>query len=309
MARCTVSTTADILPLDNTLVLSSPVATQGSLDLEWPPVPATTSPTYTLRYRVKGSSQWTTVFNIRQPNRRLTGLQPGTEYEVQVSFSCPNGLATDWNSVQSFRTVSSGDCSATPRGTVEGIYVDQIGPTTATIYYSRTAGAVGYLIQVGLASLPINTWPTYPVCDPQDRLTLTGLVPGRTYRLRITPHCVACNSASAAGRGAPSMVVQFTTPLFREGQPAAQAAPGADRLSVYPNPSNGLLTLDLEAAEAGLRALEVFDLTGRRLRSERLNLTAGRQSVPLDLTDLPAGLYLLRVGEGRSALQVKVILH
>ncbi len=309
-ARCTVSTTADILPLTNTLTLTSAAASQTSLDIEWPPVPAASQPTYTLRYRIKGSSQWTTVFNIRQPNRRLTGLQPGTEYEIQVSFSCPNGLQTDWSSVASFRTVSSGDCSTTPRGTVEGIYVDQIGPQTATIYYTRTAGAKGYLIQVGLASLPINTWPTYPVCDPQDQLTLTGLVPGRSYRVRITPHCEACNSARFAGRGTPSMVIQFTTPLFRKGEEPVQAAGRtADRLTVYPNPSNGLLTLDLDVSTAGLRTLQVFDLTGRRLWNERLDLVAGRQELPLDLTALPAGIYLLRVGDGPMALQVKLILQ
>ena len=62
----------------------------------------------------------------------------------------------------------------------------------------------------------------------------------------------------------------------------------------WPSPTSGPATLDLTALPAGPYRLRLFDATGRVVRQ----LTcAGGQTRPLDLADLPPGIFLLR-GEG-----------
>ena len=68
-------------------------------------------------------------------------------------------------------------------------------------------------------------------------------------------------------------------------------------LVVYPNPSQGQLTLNLpQAAGQGVRA-RLYDGLGRVLVTQELNVPAGGSSATLDVrgASLPQGTYLLRV--------------
>jgi Domain of unknown function (DUF4397)/Secretion system C-terminal sorting domain len=65
----------------------------------------------------------------------------------------------------------------------------------------------------------------------------------------------------------------------------------------YPNPFNPTTTVRFELPQAALVGLEVFDLTGRRVRNvpER-TFSAGRDhSIRVDAVDLPSGTYFYRV--------------
>ena len=70
----------------------------------------------------------------------------------------------------------------------------------------------------------------------------------------------------------------------------------------YPNPSRGTMTID---SEQPLRNLEILDLTGRVLQTEQAN--GERQTI--DLSEQPAGVYLLRVrhegGEGVARIVIE----
>jgi subtilisin-like proprotein convertase family protein len=70
-------------------------------------------------------------------------------------------------------------------------------------------------------------------------------------------------------------------------------------LAVSPNPSTGLFVVSLQNAPDALRA-EVFDATGRLLRSLDLQPVGGQLTTTLDLQDLPQGTYLLRLSDGQN---------
>jgi len=61
----------------------------------------------------------------------------------------------------------------------------------------------------------------------------------------------------------------------------------AEEIKTYPNPSTGIINLDVETATE----VVVFDQTGRLLMKETLN--NGRN--PLDLSTLPNGIYFLKI--------------
>jgi len=77
---------------------------------------------------------------------------------------------------------------------------------------------------------------------------------------------------------------------------------------VSPNPSNGLIRLTLIDAPDALRT-DVLDATGRLLRSLHFTPGGGEFSTLLDLTDLPQGLYALRLTDGLRWGAVLVIRH
>ncbi|MCH2223134.1 MAG: S8 family serine peptidase [Crocinitomicaceae bacterium] len=60
---------------------------------------------YTVRYRATGSSAWTTM-NGGSSNLTISGLASGTEYEVQVMSTCPDGTNSGFSSSTTFTTVS-----------------------------------------------------------------------------------------------------------------------------------------------------------------------------------------------------------
>jgi hypothetical protein len=68
-------------------------------------------------------------------------------------------------------------------------------------------------------------------------------------------------------------------------------------IKVYPNPTSGSLTIDREGSGAWQAA--VLDLQGRLLMQQRLP-TATSQ---LDLSHLPAGMYLLRLSDGGQGMR------
>jgi len=60
-------------------------------------------------------------------------------------------------------------------------------------------------------------------------------------------------------------------------------------IRIYPNPTDGLLRVDMTAAE-GVDALLILDLSGRVLQTARTN---GMSILEMDVQDLPAGSYLI----------------
>lgn len=89
----------------------------------------------------------------------------------------------------------------------------------------------------------------------------------------------------------------------------AVAEPGAAwGLAVYPNPSAGTFRLSMRDAPPVLQA-DVFDATGRNLRSLRLDSPGGVFNTTLELQDLPQGAYLLRLNDGKnqSVLRLSIV--
>jgi len=73
-------------------------------------------------------------------------------------------------------------------------------------------------------------------------------------------------------------------------------APGSLKVaSVWPNPSQGTLTVGYEAP-AGEVQIVVFDMLGRQVASRTLQrAVSGKDQIVLDLGSLAAGAYVLRL--------------
>ena len=77
---------------------------------------------------------------------------------------------------------------------------------------------------------------------------------------------------------------------------SAVTAQELSEIRIYPNPTNGLLTLDLGQISEG--TVMLIDLQGRVIRS--INVKSSISSI--DLSDLPAAMYFLRISSQTETL-------
>jgi PKD repeat protein len=66
-------------------------------------------------------------------------------------------------------------------------------------------------------------------------------------------------------------------------------------LSVFPNPTTGLVRVEFPMQSSGTAMIRVLSITGAQLTATNAQFAAGTASVDLDLRGLASGLYLLEV--------------
>lgn len=79
-------------------------------------------------------------------------------------------------------------------------------------------------------------------------------------------------------------------------------------LSVFPNPTSGLLQVQLELPVVSKLRAAVYDLTGRQLQAHDFG-SRQHLSEQLDFSAFPAGIYLLRVQTADAARTVRVVVR
>ena len=79
-----------------------------------------------------------------------------------------------------------------------------------------------------------------------------------------------------------------------------------DYFSIQPNPTNGLVSISSDG-QTKFQSIRVLSFTGRELRF--IALDQQQTSLQLDLSDLPAGSYLLQVDTGQRTYLRLVVKH
>ena len=75
---------------------------------------------------------------------------------------------------------------------------------------------------------------------------------------------------------------------------------------VYPNPTKGSLTLELPRALTQSGDLIVTDLSGRTLMQQKIS--AGQSTCSLNMSQLPAGRYIIRISNASVLIRESVIV-
>lgn len=84
----------------------------------------------------------------------------------------------------------------------------------------------------------------------------------------------------------------------REGNPND---PEADLISIYPNPSDGMITVNIPESKIG-ETMSIYDLTGRMVYTENLS---GQQS-KINLSMYETGVYFIHIGSGENEFIQKI---
>ena len=94
----------------------------------------------------------------------------------------------------------------------------------------------------------------------------------------------------------------FPNRIEEDCSSALQEVESTREFVVYPNPARGFVTMEFEALQEN-SLLRIADLGGRVIKT--FDLSAGTESVRLDLRDLPSGVYTLMIGNTTKKLIVE----
>ncbi|WP_126652459.1 GEVED domain-containing protein [Chryseobacterium aureum] len=144
-----------------------------------------TGVSYVVRYRVQGTTAWTSVYASTQLGNLplvINGLTPATTYEVEVAAICGDivGTATP---IKTFTT----RCDPTP----PNVTVSNITPTTALITWAPLAASSTYTMRwrkVGTTTWNIVSLPA-PPANTYVLGSTTALEPYTTYEVQIANQC------------------------------------------------------------------------------------------------------------------------
>jgi len=81
------------------------------------------------------------------------------------------------------------------------------------------------------------------------------------------------------------------------------------QLMIYPNPAKNSLEMRWFAEEAGMQSWQVFDLTGRKIKEEKIIQANGINNKKLDLGELTNGTYLLKMVIGKEIKTTTFIIR
>jgi hypothetical protein len=73
-------------------------------------------------------------------------------------------------------------------------------------------------------------------------------------------------------------------------------------VTVWPNPASEVLYVRCETLQAGAE-VAMFDLAGRKVFAQRV--AEGTEGVRIATAAMPAGIYMLRVGNGTAKVVVR----
>jgi len=79
--------------------------------------------------------------------------------------------------------------------------------------------------------------------------------------------------------------------------------------TIYPNPSKGQVRVTLGSIKAGDAIIEVMNMKGQILQSEKINMKSGINEINLNLIEYDNGLYCINIRTGTSSKTVKLILE
>ncbi|HPE99482.1 MAG TPA: T9SS type A sorting domain-containing protein, partial [Bacteroidales bacterium] len=78
----------------------------------------------------------------------------------------------------------------------------------------------------------------------------------------------------------------------------------SNEMVVYPNPASDVITISFGKVDASQVEITLFDLSGRLVSNEVLNLNGS--SVEVSVNQLPAGVYTLKVKAGTDVFFTKI---
>ena len=80
-------------------------------------------------------------------------------------------------------------------------------------------------------------------------------------------------------------------------------------IEIYPNPSNGKMILEYSTHEKLSSRVEVFDLTGKVVWQKVIDFNKSKEKLPLDLSGLHSGTYLILFTTGDKSLTKSIIIE
>jgi len=79
-------------------------------------------------------------------------------------------------------------------------------------------------------------------------------------------------------------------------------------LDVFPNPTSDILNITMDGLDKTVD-IELFDILGKRVKLEQVQTVSGYYEGSFSIVELPHGVYIMTVSDGKTSAEIKVIKH
>lgn len=301
--------------------LNATAVTTTTATLTWATVSGATS--YNVQWRAVGTTTWSTGATAAT-FFGISGLSAGTAYEFQVQAVC-SSLTGAFSASANFTTLNAGGCSdnfepndirssSLPLTTTDQDLSAQISSTGDVDWYRFSNESGQGNVRIDLTNLPAN----YDL-----RLYRGGFQLGISQNSGTTPELIIYNNGVISSdlyayvygtNGAFSNTACYTlrislssstwrTDGTTSGEVSTFEFPvtvNGSGFAMFPNPAQTELTLDVyQDVEQPVKVL-VSDVTGKTVSLNTYTLSADQTRITMDVSRLAAGIYSVRVDNGKT---------
>ena len=230
---------------------------------------ATTGGTYT---QIAGTGTGNTFM------ANLTGLTPNTGYTYKA-FITYNGQ-TVYGSEMTFTTLEQG---VEPCDVPTGLTAGDITGESIAISWNASANAEGYNIQYSPQGGTISS-----ATSTTNNYTITGLTQNTTYQIQVQANC---GNGNLSGWSEPITVTTTGIDNYL-----------SNSITLYPNPSNDVVNVQCTMNNVQLKGIEVIDVYGKVVRTVVGANNYSPMQTRINVSDLAAGMYFVRVTTDAGAV-------
>lgn len=269
--------------------------TSNSAVLRWDAVPGAVF--YQIRYKLASSYAYGSAIYVSGTSYNLNGLQPNTKYHALIRAYCNTSASSYLTTL--FATTSSGGPGSVCT-TPANFAVQNVSASTAVLRWDAVPAATGYDLQIKLPNS--GYWLTFSNLS-STLIQLTNLQPNSTYQVKVRARCAGNDNFSPYTNTLDVHTLGNLNPdgavlVFQSNDGVtidlAKTLREKTDISIFPNPTDGLLTVAFPETTFGEFDLEVLDPNGRRL--QYLPRATGQfGQVQLDFQHVPPGVYFLRL--------------
>jgi hypothetical protein len=206
----------------------------------------------------------------------------GYSNSFYVRTICSNGLNSDWSALQSF----SFTCDAPTNFTINddgGVVTfswDDMGAEEYNIIYYAGSGWINQY--VAGTSLEVNGVSSF-------------------YTVYAYLRSV-CSSSSS-----------FVSPWIFESHTTSSGGRFAQAndfsINVYPNPTNGLVNINIDVMKKDTYSIRLVDSFGKKVFDKNESLSRGEVNYQIDLTNYANGVYHLQIVNGENVRNERIIVQ
>ena len=179
------------------------------------------------------------------------------------------------------------------------------------IVWGKVSGANGYQIAVFCGN---SNYPSYFNVNDCSNFVLCNLKSGTKYCWKIRTACGNCGCLSTNGYNQStysdwSESSCFTTPACQNKKlmDVSSSISSDEELKVYPNPSNGLITVNMPV-NSDESELSIFNMSGQVVYTEKV-LSLNDSNKQIDMSAYGRGVYFVRLTNSEYVKTIKLIVQ
>lgn len=178
--------------------------------------------------------------------------------------------------------------------------VDKIYSNYTKVIWNKTPNAEAYHVKVkiGAANVRIDTVTTDTSVNIDFEMS-----EGYTYTVSVTP----MNGSNVCGQVDQEKQVAYTNATTTL---SVNNVAGKSGLTISPNPAQNVLNVQMNDFATGKYTMVMTNISGQPVYQQTINHAGGNTSNTISVSELPNGMYFIRVsGEGQLLTQKVIVQH